>query len=57
MSYKLCKNIVFNTLKKHIFWIFVRIASHIFCEEIGTKQDLSYISICSFSILHNRNSF
>ena len=27
ISYKLCKNIVFNTLKKHMFWIFVKIAS------------------------------
>ena len=26
-GHKLCKNIVFNTLKKHMFWIFVRIAS------------------------------
>ena len=26
MSHKLCKNIIFNTFKKHIFWIFVRIA-------------------------------
>ena len=25
--HKLCKNIVYNTLKKHMFWIFVRIAS------------------------------
>ena len=23
MSLKLCKNMVFNTLKKHVFWIFV----------------------------------
>ena len=27
ISHKLCKNIVCNTLKKHMFWIFVRIAS------------------------------
>ena len=27
MSHNLCKNIAFNTLKKHMFWIFVRIAS------------------------------
>ena len=26
-SLKLCKNFVFYTLKKHMFWIFVRIAS------------------------------
>ena len=26
ISHKLSKNIVFNTLKKHMFWIFVRIA-------------------------------
>ena len=27
ISHKLCKNIVFNTLKEHVFWISVRIAS------------------------------
>ena len=27
VSHKLYKNIVFNALKKHMFWIFVRIAS------------------------------
>ena len=59
ISYKLCKNIVFNTLKKHMFWIFVRIASkrqypkHLFYEEIRTKQDLSCILICSLRILNN----
>ena len=27
ISLKLCKNIVFTTLKKHMFWIFVRTVS------------------------------
>ena len=51
ISHKLCKNIVFDILKKHMFWIFVRIASvHRFYEEIRTKHDLSYLS---WSILYN----
>ena len=27
VSHKLCKNIIFDSLKKHMFWIFIRIAS------------------------------
>ena len=62
ISHNLCNNIVFNALNKHMIWIFVRIASlgdsnkypnDMFYEEIRTKQDLSYISICSLSILYN----
>ena len=46
--HNLCKNIVFNTLKKHMFSIFVRIVSvrypkHVFYEGIRIKQELSYI--------------
>ena len=53
----------------HMFWTSVRIASlllelpqcgnsnkypkHKFCKEIRTKYDLSYILICSLSILYN----
>ena len=52
ISHKLCKNIVFNTLKKHMFRIFDTIATnkypkHMFCEEIRTKQDFYNISISS----------
>ena len=59
-SHKLSKNIVFNTLTKHMFWIFVRpwgdsnkYPKHKFFEEIWTNQNLSCISICSLSILYN----
>ena len=54
---------MFDTLKKHMFRIFVRIASsnkyskHMFYEQIRTKQDISYISICSLSILYNSKFF
>ena len=36
-----------------MFWMFVRIASLMFYEEIRTKQDLFYISICVLSFLYN----
>ena len=44
-----------------MFWIFVRIASeailtniqNTFFEEIRTKLDFSYISVCSLSILYD----
>ena len=44
-----------------MFWIFVRIASeailtniqNMFFEEIRIKQDFSYISVCSLSILYD----
>ena len=61
-SHKSCNNIVFNTLKEHMFRIFVRIASlgnsnkypkHMFSEEIRTKQYPSYISFCPLRILYN----
>ena len=60
---KLCKNIAFNTLD--MFWIQVyllesthlgdsnKYLKHMFYDEIRTKQDVSYISICSLSILYN----
>ena len=59
---KLWKNIVFNTLKNIWFGYLLesphwgdsnKYPKHIFYEEIRTKQDLSYISICSLSILYN----
>ena len=62
ISHKLCKNIIFNTLKKHMFGYLLESPSwgdsnkcpkHMFYEDISTKHDLSYISTCSLSILYN----
>ena len=50
---KLCKSIALN-FKQRIIWIFVRIPSLMFCEEIWIKQGLSYIPLCSLWILYNR---
>ena len=37
----------------HRFWIFVRIASDMFYEEIRIKQGLSYILFCPLRILYS----
>ena len=53
ISHKFCKNIVFNTFNRHRLSeaILTNIKNIWFFEEIRTKQDPSYMSICSFSIL------
>ena len=70
-SHKTCKNIVSNTLKKHMFWICVRIDSggdsnkyqkHMFCEEIRTNNTfLTYHSVhwgfFAKQIHYNGNTF
>ena len=60
--HKSCKNIVFNTIKNIWFGYLLEspqcgdskiYPKHMLHEEIRTKQDLSYISIYSLSILYN----
>ena len=61
-SHKLCKTTVIHTIKKYMFWIFSEMPQYgesnkypkqKFFEEIRTKQDLSYKSICSICILYD----